>query len=207
MPKRLTVDQLPHLLVSAVVVGDGRHLVTGTISGPLHLLSDLEVDEQICLWLAPKTVVVAVIRHAAPFEDQSKGTLVTLDWSTPEVLPRVGELVPAFHRFNDYMVPLVLDRTRCWSKVRFQALPAFETRDENGRQWRIAQPGDESRTDGKVVRGMWDHEHCTFCFARIEEGDGSSDAFVDTGNNWVCPKCFHAYVEPEDLAFLQPRKS
>jgi hypothetical protein len=68
-------------------------------------------------------------------------------------------------------VQLVLDPTTTWTRTRFVPPDAFEqdAPTPGWRQSRVAQPGDENRTDGVIVAGGWDHEHCEICWGKRPE--------------------------------------
>jgi hypothetical protein len=94
----------------------------------------------------------------------------------------------------------VLDREHHWKKVRFVPTDSFMWEGpEGGRQWRIVEPGDSERTDGSIVPGGWDHEHCAICNARIEAG---GSAYVNDYDDWLCERCHDRWVAAADLGFV-----
>jgi hypothetical protein len=67
--------------------------------------------------------------------------------------------------------------------------------------WRVAEPGDEKRTDGEIVPGGWDHEHCELCWGKIGSG-GDPEGYSNGNGHWVCSRCYKRYVDPGDLRFV-----
>jgi hypothetical protein len=51
-------------------------------------------------------------------------------------------------------------------------------------KWRMSRPG-------------WDHDHCSFCRAKISayEGDLRTGYATDDEYHWICPKCFEDFRE------------
>jgi hypothetical protein len=54
----------------------------------------------------------------------------------------------------------------------------------------------------EAVTGGWDHEHCEICWESISQFDEQKCGYKDQNNNWVCEKCFHSFVEPKKIDFI-----
>ena len=135
--------------------------------------------------------------------DPDGGTGVLAAWTSylhPTVV--AGASFPTYDDSWYTRVRLVLDARVTWTRKPFVAPDAFEQDTGNGgRSWRAVEPGDEARTDGRIVPGGWDHEECELCWKRIGPG-GDPDAWVTDEGRWVCVPCHVQYVEPRDLRFL-----
>src|ERR1700722_1812189 len=97
---------------------------------------------------------------------------------------------------------LVLDSAICWTRVEYIARDSFSQPSESGaRMWRLAIPTDKERTDGEIVPGGWDHEHCEICWQKIGSG-GDREGYVTGAEEWVCVACYFNFIEPRDLRFV-----
>lgn len=112
-----------------------------------------------------------------------------------------GSSFPVYYTYWSGKLRLVLDPAITWTRTTFASPDAFATEMPNGwRQWRQAEPGDEARTDGKIVPHGWDHEHCEICWTHIDADH--PDAWMSNDDRWVCPSCYARYVGPGDLRFV-----
>jgi hypothetical protein len=115
----------------------------------------------------------------------------------------VGSTFPIYDDYWFGRIHLVLDPDILWARRQFVAPDAFvqEAPTPGWRQWRVAESGDESRGDGKIVRGGWDHEHCELCGRHIGSG-GDPEGYVTSDDQWVCTSCHSRYVERRNLSFV-----
>ena len=118
-----------------------------------------------------------------------------------------ASFIPAarFAVFDSYWlgaVRLVLDQRRSWKQIDFRPRDAFEQPNPGGgRMWRIATDADRHRTDGRIVPGGWDHEHCDICWAKVSESN-QRGAYVDDRDHWLCEMCHSMYVQRGDVGFV-----
>ena len=81
----------------------------------------------------------------------------------------------------------VLDTAIRWTRAPFVSSDAFEWLTPDGvRTWRPAEPSDKDRTDGGIVPGGWDHEHCDICGRKIGVSGDPYGYRSDVGI-WVSP--------------------
>src|SRR5215469_14397577 len=103
----------------------------------------------------------------------------------------IGSTFPIYNEYWFGRIDLVLDASIRWALKQFVAPDAFVQDDptEGWRQSRVAEPGDESRADGQIVPGGWDHEHCEICWRHIGSG-GDPEGYVTGNDEWVCRSCY-----------------
>ena len=129
--------------------------------------------------------------------DPDAGTGVLAAW-TSHLHPTVvaGSTLPTFDNYWSGRVRLVLDARIQWTRKLFGSPDAFEQVMPNGtRMWRAVEPGDDARTDGRIVPGGWDHEHCELCWTHIGAG-GDAEGWVTDEDRWACVNCHSRYVAP-----------
>ncbi len=171
-----------------------RSLITGRLSLPgrpsegdqINLLTDADVD----------------VFGQIDVIDPDAGTAV-IRLSTADLVPAVavGATFPICDNYGLSRIRLILDPEVSWTRRTFAASDAFEQLAANGWvQSRAAKPGDEARTDGRLVAGGWDHEHCEFCWGTVGRG-GDPAGWATDGGLWACDRCHAGYVEPRDLGF------
>jgi hypothetical protein len=59
------------------------------------------------------------------------------------------------------------------------------------RIWTEYDPATFSEEEYEIIPGMWDHEHCAVCWARIQESD---QYWENSERQILCPKC-HAALQ------------
>jgi hypothetical protein len=127
------------------------------------------------------------------------------DASTEHLHPAlvVGSTFPIYNSYWFGRIDLVLDAGIQWRRKQFVAPDAFvqDAPTPGWRQSRAAELGDESRADGQIVPGGWDHEHCEICWRHIGSG-GDPEGYVTGNDEWVCTSCYSRYVERHDLSFV-----
>jgi hypothetical protein len=55
------------------------------------------------------------------------------------------------------------------------------------------------RSGTRLVPAGWGHEHCELCHDHIDAG---MFGYCDSGNRWMCEKCYERFVMQCDLAFV-----
>jgi hypothetical protein len=124
--------------------------------------------------------------------------------------------------FNIWMV---LDPNWGWERKQFQGTDAvaedYEAKDVSivgGREvriWTKLEPTGVSRGQSRhypatdqslpvrsgtrLVPSGWGHDHCELCNAHIDAG---TFGYRDSGEHWMCDKCYERYVMRHDLAFV-----
>ena len=65
------------------------------------------------------------------------------------------------------------------------------------RMWTEYDPSKFSAEEYEIVPGMWDHEHCAICSAKIREGDSYWQ-----NSEWhiLCPRCHDTFEKREPTA-------
>ncbi len=74
----------------------------------------------------------------------------------------------------------------------FTRKPAMVKKEPvNGhRMWTEYDPTRFSEEEYDLVPGMWDHEHCAICFAKIQEGD---TYWQNSRRQILCPSCHEKF--------------
>ena len=68
-----------------------------------------------------------------------------------------------------------------------------------GNDWRINNQGKYlygKKLERKVyekISETWDHDHCEFCWERIDPNTHS--AFTDGNGHWICEQCYEDFKE------------
>jgi hypothetical protein len=171
-----------------------RSFLTGRVTKPGrlsrdHWLSLVIGDEDVCAWVVDLD------------PDEASATLRV---ETSNLLPSmiVGAKFPVCDSYWIDKLFLVTSNEIQWNKIEFVAPDAFFEPGENAgwRKWQVANPGDENRSDGQIVKGGWDHEHCEICWQHIDKNN--PQGYCDGSSNWVCGPCYEKYVGPRDLRFV-----
>jgi hypothetical protein len=179
----------------AVQQGD-RTLLKGRMTKP----GRRSVGEQLSLFITIEDDVQGIVTEFDPDAATAVLSVVT-EHLHPAVVP--GASFPVYDNYWVGKLHLVLDDDVHWTRMQFVAPDAFVEPSETPgwRKWRIATPEDESRTDGQIVKGGWDHEHCELCWQKIGDG-GEPNGYFDGTNNWVCDRCYNRFIGPRDLRFV-----
>lgn len=144
--------------------------------------------------------------------DERNGTAI-LEGLTFQGSPSlaVGATFPLITSYwNAHVYAAILDEGRRWSKQIFKPTAAFESNANDGGVERSTPTMSgkrrifPNRTEGdpgvRIVPKGWDHEHCEICNDHIDEANPV--AFVDQTNIWLCERCYEAFVERHDIAFV-----
>ena len=148
-------------------------------------------------------------------DDDVQGVVAELDPDATTAVLRVlsghlhpalvsGATFPVFDSSWADKLRLAIDPDIRWSQMQFVVPDAFiEPAETPGwRTWRIATPDDNGRTDGQIVPGGWDHEHCELCWQKIGSG-GDRDGYVNESDQWVLrPPCYDHFIGSRDLRFV-----
>lgn len=81
----------------------------------------------------------------------------------------------------------------------FACTPAMVKKElVNGhRMWSQYDPAKFTKEEYDIVDGMWDHEHCAICYAKIKTGD----AYWQNSQNFIlCPVCHEKFQKRGDPA-------
>lgn len=46
-----------------------------------------------------------------------------------------------------------------------------------------------------IEHESWDHDHCSFCFARISPYDIEVAYCTEDGHHWICPDCYEDFKD------------
>ena len=96
-------------------------------------------------------------------------------------------------REDDYYRKAFGERDRHFVQRTFASGPALVSKEDidGHRMWTIydGKPFDASKFE--LVEGMWDHEHCSICWFRIE--DGHTYWENDRRSTLFCDACYEAY--------------
>jgi hypothetical protein len=199
-PKRFA--DLPHFLVSGATQGEAGSdgCFSLELSGTFNKLEG--VREGRC-WLL------------LPDKRSLIGDLTFLDRNANTALYRTFEKTPAdvagckFAHLDGYWqayhVWMVTDPSYAWQELVFVPSDAVTISAEGGdgrrlRGLRKAKPEDLHDPELHIVQNGWDHEHCELCNTHIDPGDC---CYCDATNHWVCRRCYHQYVQPHDLSFVE----
>lgn len=155
---------------------------------------------------------------------ETKAAILTFEATDePDIVGlTLAYLSPYWQAFHVWMV---LDPNWDWEKRRFLGAHAvaqdFESKDASiieGREVKVwtkltradVQRGlsrhypSEDQTlapngETRLVPSGWDHEHCELCNSHVDVG---MFGYCDSGERWMCEKCYARYVMRHDLAFV-----
>ncbi|MBP7744759.1 MAG: hypothetical protein KA383_01415 [Phycisphaerae bacterium] len=190
----MTIDQLPTFTINRLE--HGRAI--GTFDKPLwigerHLGDLLLPDEQ---FVSGRFVNVDLQSHSAAF--------------VPTAAEDISKLLPGmtYSRFDGYWgerAALVLDRQRRWSQRVFEPVDAvtFKRRSVT----LVGKVTNQNLPEGgRVIKGGWDHEHCSICWETISPQTDPIAMFSEP-DHWVCRKCYENFVVPRSLDFIYVKDS
>jgi hypothetical protein len=108
------------------------------------------------------------------------GNRPTEDWWTPQ------------------QAQLVEDRERTWQRADFTPsdMVLFRRGDGQGSIGRRLLPDEIPPSNGEIVKGGWDHEHCQLCSTKISAAGGNPSQGYTDGKGWLCSACFDRYIAP-----------
>ncbi|HEY2584389.1 MAG TPA: ankyrin repeat domain-containing protein [Tepidisphaeraceae bacterium] len=196
MPSLVTISDLNHFRVIQTDTSGERPRLTGRLSLP----GQLAPGDYVALFLG---VTQDDLRGELVAVDPDAATaVISLTCGSVDALPESDAGLPIYDGYWSDRVWLVLDETLTWTRQRFLAPDAFvEPTPQGGTMWRVATPDDEARTDGRIVPGGWDHEHCELCWAKIGCG-GGPEGYTASNGDWVCVRCFECHVRHRDVSFV-----
>jgi hypothetical protein len=123
---------------------------------------------------------------------------VRLNDVTDVAMLRPGESYAFLDLYWGDRAILVLDRSREWRQTRFQPVDAVQQFSDGHRVLSKASP---VQTDGTVVPGGWDHEHCDICYEKLGP-QGQSTGGTSSTDEWLCNACYDEYLVPRSLEFV-----
>jgi hypothetical protein len=133
--------------------------------------------------------------------------VISVTFGSIDALVGMSAGIPIYDGYWSDRVRLVIDDRLIWARHRFTAPDAFvEPAPQGGTMWRVATPEDVARTDGKIVPGGWDHEHCDICWAKIGAG-GDPEGYSTPDDHWVCVRCYEQHIACRDLSFVLGRSA
>lgn len=223
MNKAKTLEDFPQFFVDAVRPGevspDGY--TRFELEGKFDRLIEGIDPHWFWLLLGEKDSICATLQS---LNKETKAAVLSCDVAEePKV---VGQSLAYLSPYwQAYHVRMVLDPAWGWDKKEFYGVDAFaqnyEAKDTavvNGsevRVWTKLEPAagregasrhypasDQSlppRSERWLVPGGWGHEHCDLCKTHIDAGQF---AYGDSGDRWLCEKCYERYVVQRDLAFV-----
>lgn len=94
---------------------------------------------------------------------------------------------------------VVVDEHRTWTPRRFVPTDALEYFVDGRRM--TTNVRDDAPPGGHLIEAAWDHEHCRVCDATISAVE-NTDAWSSSFGDWVCDRCYRAFVIPRSLDFV-----
>jgi hypothetical protein len=91
-------------------------------------------------------------------------------------------------------------RTLNWRYKKWNYGPALVDINGGIKRYYTGQTYDPLKL--KVIDDGWTHDHCEVCWTTISEGNDNSESEIDgyyCEGNWICKKCYHFLIEPENL--------
>lgn len=140
---------------------------------------------------------------------EASGSLRTVEaggysWSDIYENEVVGKSLAFFSNYDRRRLNLVLNPEILWVSVDFHPLKAIQSYiiGTDGKSYRrlIEYKEDTQLQEGEtIVEGSWDHEHCIFCWNKIDsENIGYTSQHEDWGDEWACKWCYEQAVSPHD---------
>jgi hypothetical protein len=158
---------------ASLFLNDLRYLFSGTISPSSSPLREVEFSD------------------GSDFE-------ISLEELKSEQLTYFGAAYDRRH------ITLALDPEIQCEKIDFQPSKALAQHfiDQNGKQWRKLSAfteGDQIPDGAWLVDEGWDHEHCVFCWDKIDDDHPGYRSHHDTyDNEWACQWCYDNAVKNND---------
>lgn len=194
MTAPITLADLNQFLILQIERQGTTTRITGRPSKP----GQPSPDEHMSLHINSKEGVPGQLTEVDP--DGKRAVLRTVaEVLHPAVVPNAS--FPMYDSYWSDRIRMVLNESITWTRQRFVSPDAFvQASPQGGRMWRVAEAGDEKRTDGEIVPGGWDHEHCELCWRTVGSG-GDPEGYINSDGDWVCTRCHQRFVEPRDLRF------
>jgi len=229
-PKSKTLEDFPKFIVTAVRRGatseDGYTWFE--LEGAFDPILERSFDQIIAgrgprwFWLlfGERGCLCPMLKS---FDKEANTAILTCqEKEEPRVVgSELAYLSPYWQAFHVWMVR---DRNWGWERKQFQGTDAvaedYEAKDvsivgdREVRVWTKLEPiGAGSgqsrhypateqtlpvRSGTRPVPSGWDHEHCELCNEHIDAG---MFGYCDSGERWMCEKCYERYVTRRDLAF------
>jgi hypothetical protein len=100
-------------------------------------------------------------------------------------------------------VAIVFDTTKHWREQVFKPDDVIEYLSGGKKViGKVGQlPSFPVDGEGKTIQGGWDHEHCAICWETISQL-AQPAGYTSQEGDWICKKCYSAYVQPKLLGFL-----
>jgi hypothetical protein len=191
-----TLADLSQFTIQQMVQQSDHSLLSGRITKPGRLSS----GEHLSVFISLKENARGVLTELDP-----DAALAVLSVNAKNLHPAlvIGATFPVYDAYWARKLPLALDDDIHWTRMQFVPLDAFVEPSENAgwRKWRIATPDDSKRTDGRIVPGGWDHEHCELCWHKMGPA-GDSDGYFSGAKQWVCVSCYDCFIQPRNLQFV-----
>jgi hypothetical protein len=125
-------------------------------------------------------------------------------WSEVSEHGIVGTSLAFFSNYDPRRLNLVLDPDIVWQEVDYQPRKAIQSYiiGTDGKSYRRTteyKEGTQLDVGETIVEGSWDHEHCIFCWNKIDsENIGYNSKHEVWGDEWVCEWCYEKAVNPHD---------
>jgi len=88
------------------------------------------------------------------------------------------------------------DRSREWRKITFEPTDAVEIIMDDSRILRELEEGEDP-VYGRLVEGVWDHQHCALCWRTISAREEDENAGYHNGRDWLCFSCYQRFISHE----------
>ena len=82
-----------------------------------------------------------------------------------------------------------------WHKECFKSSDMVAFRQPGGSSLGRRMGEEEVPEDAFVVKGGWEHEHCSLCWKEISERDHDDHCGWVKDSQWVCQECFEKYIK------------
>ena len=73
-----------------------------------------------------------------------------------------------------------------WRKTRFRKSDAIRNKEGI---YRRCEVGETPNVGEELVKGGWDHTHCSFCLGTINDGDQALSNSIE----WICKICMENF--------------
>jgi len=138
--------------------------------------------------------------------DESLRVIEAGGYSWSDIYERdvVGKRLAFFSNYDRRRLNLVLNPEIVWEPVEFhprKAIQSYVIGTDGKSRCRLTEykEGAQLQADEMIVEAAWDHEHCIFCWNKIDsENLGYTSQHKEWGDEWACEWCYKNSVAPHD---------
>ena len=133
--------------------------------------------------------------HRCISKDKKLATFVTYKTHDNIFQPlKVGEK----YIFGSMWTPMQLEIAKSdpnqWHEEEFKSKDMLAFRQQDGSTIGRKSKHNEDSSEGIIVHGGWDHEHCELCWKTISTHEDFDHSGYTNGSDWICSDCFHRYI-------------